>query len=235
MTASATVLEMRGVAKSFETARGAVQVLRGVNLEIREGEFVAITGPSGSGKSTFLNLAALLDIPTSGRVLFEGTDVSGMDERALSEVRKMKVGMVFQNFFLLPRRSALDNVLFRFRYLDVDRAEALERAREAMDRLGIAHLAPQAARLLSGGEMQRVAIARAVALRPKLLLADEPTGNLDAQSAGVVMESFRRLNETGISVLLATHNERLLSYASRRLVCRDGNLSEGKGTPRGQA
>jgi putative ABC transport system ATP-binding protein len=202
-------------------------VLRGVNLAIHEGEFVAITGPSGSGKSTFLNLAALLDNPTEGSVLFEGIDVSGMGEKALSEIRKRKVGMVFQNFFLLPHRSALDNVIFRFRYLDMGRAEAAERAREALDLIGITHLARQPARLLSGGEMQRVAIARAVALRPRLLLADEPTGNLDSQSAGVVMDSFRRLNDTGISVLLATHNEGLLKYCSRLLVCRDGRLAPG--------
>ncbi|MBN1669527.1 MAG: ABC transporter ATP-binding protein [Kiritimatiellae bacterium] len=226
MTDSATVLEMHGVGKAFPTPRGSVQVLRDVAFALRPGEFVAVTGPSGSGKSTFLNLAGLLDQPSAGRVLIEGRDVSALDEAALSAIRKNCVGMVFQNFHLLPHRSVRENVAFRFRYVDIERGAALDAADRTLAALGLGHLREQPARLLSGGEMQRVAIARAVALRPKLLLADEPTGNLDRDSAHTVMETFRGLNEDGISVILATHNESLLAYCARRFVCRDGRLEE---------
>jgi len=220
------ILEMRGVDKSFSTARGLVQVLRSVDATIEAGAFTAITGPSGSGKSTFLNLAGLLDHPSAGSVLFEGRETAGLGEEELSEIRKTKVGIVFQNFFLLPHRSVIENVMFRFRYLDISDAEARERSEDAMATIGIADLAAQPVRLLSGGEMQRVGIARAVALRPALLLADEPTGNLDGAAAGRVMESFQRLNAEGISIILATHNEKLLGYCSRHLVCSDGKMEE---------
>ena len=226
MIGGATVLDMHGVTKSFATARGAVRVLNAVDFTMKEGEFVAITGPSGSGKSTLLNLAALLDHPSGGRILFSGHDVSTIDVVALSELRKTMIGMVFQKFCLLPHRSAEDNVAFRYRYVDVERDEAHRRARSALETMGLLHLAAQPVRLLSGGEMQRVAIARAVALRPKLLLADEPTGNLDREAAHTVMEAFQRLHWEGISVLLATHNESLLPYCSRHVVCRDGSLEE---------
>ena len=218
------VLEMHEVAKSFDTPHGPVLVLHSVDFSIANGEFVGITGPSGSGKSTFLNLASLLDTPTSGRVVFGGADVSSLDETMLCDMRKRHTGMVFQNFNLLAHRTALENVTFRFRYLDVPRAEARERAMATLSALGLEALAAQPARLLSGGEMQRVAIARAVAQRPRLLLADEPTGNLDKASATTDMETLRSLNEDGMSIVLVTHNEALLPYCSRHLVCDDGVL-----------
>ncbi len=224
MSADATVLEMREVSKSFDTPHGPVHVLHSVDFAITNGEFVAITGPSGSGKSTFLNLASLLDTPTSGQVVFEDADVSSLRERELCEVRKYRTGMVFQNFNLLTHRTALENVMFRFRYLEVPRREAHDRAMETLIALGLEALAPQPARLLSGGEMQRVAIARAVAQQPRLLLADEPTGNLDKDSARMVMETLRSLNEGGMSIILVTHNEALLPYCSRRLVCDEGTV-----------
>ena len=226
MMSGAPVLYMRGVTKSFATPRGTVRVLNAVDFTMKEGEFIAITGPSGSGKSTLLNLAALLDHPTGGRIFFSGHDVSTVNEVALSELRKTMIGMVFQKFCLLPHRSAEDNVAFRYRYVDVERGEAHRRARAALEAMGLLHLAAQPARLLSGGEMQRVAIARAVALRPKLLLADEPTGNLDRHAAHTVMEAFQQLRREGISVLLATHNESLLPYCSRHIECRDGSLKD---------
>jgi ABC-type lipoprotein export system ATPase subunit len=227
MNAAGTILEMRGVSKSFRTARGEVQVLRSVELSLSDGELVALTGPSGSGKSTLLNLAGLLDRPTAGQIYFDGQDMSLAAAGRLSEIRKGRIGMVFQKFCLLPHRTAQENVAFRFRYLDADDNDVAARARATLDALGLAALAEQPARLLSGGEMQRVAIARAVVLRPRLLLADEPTGNLDHGAAETVMQTFRQLSAEGLGILLATHNESLLRYCSRRLLCRDGRVVEG--------
>lgn len=224
MTAAAPILEMAGVSKHFTTPRGPVRVLQSVDLTIGAGEFVAVTGPSGSGKTTFLTLAGLLDVPTAGQVRFEGRDTSTLSEDDLCAVRKRGIGVVFQKYCLLPHRSVLDNVVFRFRYLDKPLTEARDLASRTLEALGIAGLAAQPARLLSGGEMQRVAIARAVVLRPSLLLADEPTGNLDRLAAESVMATFRQLNREGITIVMATHNESLLAYCSRRLVCRDGGL-----------
>jgi putative ABC transport system ATP-binding protein len=217
---------MSAVGKSYTTAVDRVDVLRRVDLRVQPGEFVGITGPSGSGKSTLLNLAALLDQPTEGTVRLEGDDVSGLDADQLCERRKTKIGMVFQQFCLLPGRSVRDNIAFRFRYTGVDTKEARERADATLKILGLAHIADRPARLLSGGEMQRVAIARAVALRPALLAADEPTGNLDRSAAATVLECFQRMHEEGLTILLVTHNEALLPFCTRHLVCRNGTLEE---------
>lgn len=222
--AAAPVLQMRGVRKSFPTPRGPVQVLRNVDVSIRSGAFAAITGPSGSGKSTFLNLCALLDTPTAGEIFLDGHDVSALDEAGLCALRKERIGMVFQKFCLLPHRSALDNVVFRFRYLPTPRAEARALALDALRLVGLDGQADQPVRLMSGGEMQRVAVARAVAQPPRLLVADEPTGNLDRAAALGVMDIFRELNRRGITILLVTHNEQLLSYATEHLAFRDGRL-----------
>lgn len=222
------VLQMRGVNKSFATPRGPVHVLRGVDVTIHAGSFVAITGPSGSGKSTFLNLASLLDTPTSGELFLDGDNVARLSERDLCRVRKDRIGMVFQKFCLLPHRSALDNVLFRFRYFDTPRREARAQAEAALATVGLLGQAEQPVRLMSGGEMQRVAVARAIAHRPSLLVADEPTGNLDRVSAEGVMEVFARLHDQGITVLLVTHNDELLRYAQRHLAFRDGRLENAR-------
>ncbi len=222
----APVLEMKAVAKSYPAARGPVTVFTQVSLVIRPAEFVAIAGPSGSGKTTFLNMAGLLDRPTSGEVFVEGRQVSALDEAAVDGLRAHRIGMVFQRFCLLPGRTVRENVRFRFRYAPVSAAQARELAEQAIDDVGLTALADQPARLLSGGEMQRVAIARAVALPPALLLVDEPTGNLDAVSATAVMECFRRLHARGITIVLATHNPALLAYCSRRLMCRDGRIAD---------
>jgi ABC-type lipoprotein export system ATPase subunit len=223
------VLRMEAVARAFPSPQGRVDALRRVDLAVHPGDFVAITGPSGSGKSTLLHLAALLDAPSGGRVVFEGRDTSGLEEKDLCEIRKSKIGMVFQKFCLLPHRSALENVAFRFRYTGAPAAAARELAAQALAEVGLESVQHREVRVMSGGEMQRVAIARAVALRPSLLVADEPTGNLDAASARGVMEAFRLLNGRGITVLMATHNRSLLEYCSRHLECRDGELADGKG------
>jgi putative ABC transport system ATP-binding protein len=223
---STPVLQLRAVRKDFPAATGAVTVLRRVDLRIEAGEFVAITGPSGSGKSTCLHLAALLDAPSGGEVLLDGQDVSRPDDALASRLRARHIGMVFQKYCLLPHRSVLENVLFRFRYIDdVSRHDALARARHALDTLQIAHLADRPARLLSGGEMQRVGIARAIALQPRLLIADEPTGNLDQQATLAVMETFGALNRAGLTILMVTHNPQLLGHCTRHVSCVDGVIA----------
>ena len=221
------VLELHRVGKHFPTPGGRVDVLREVSLQAGAGDFIAITGPSGAGKSTLLNLCAFLDRPNAGRIVFDGQPMDGANEAAFCAIRKHRIGMVFQKYCLLPHRSVLENVLFRFRYVAHDRDDAVRRSREALATMGLGALADRPARLLSGGEMQRVAIARAVAIAPKLLVADEPTGNLDTDSATIVMECFERLNtDHGLSILMVTHNESLLRYCSRHLACHGGALRE---------
>lgn len=228
MKDSTTVLKMQDVGKSFQTPSGRVEVLRHVNLSISQGDFIAITGPSGSGKSTLLHLSALLDYPSSGRIFFDGQDVSALKDRGLCYLRKNKVGMVFQKYCLLPHRSVFENVIFRFRYIKHYRAEAECQALHALKIVGLIDIADRTARLLSGGEMQRTAIARAIVLKPRLLIADEPTGNLDSVSTQAVMECFERLNNTGITILMVTHNQALLKFCMRQIVCHDGCITEEK-------
>lgn len=218
-------LHLEGVQKSFPSSSGPVAILRGVDLRLDPGAFGVITGPSGSGKTTLLMLAGLLMAPDTGRVVFDGCEVAGLDERARADLRKHGVGMVFQKFCLMPHRSALDNVQFRFRYLDTGEREARERAEAALERVGLAAKARQTARLLSAGEMQRVAIARALALPPRLLLADEPTGNLDPDSGAGVMALFRELNQSGMSLLLVTHNPEWVTPGAVHWKMHDGHLA----------
>jgi putative ABC transport system ATP-binding protein len=225
MSSPEPVLQVRNVDKSFRTPGGSVDVLRGVNLTVAPGEFLMITGPSGSGKSTLLNLVAMLDKPTSGQILFRGRNVSEIDDAGLCEIRKREIGMVFQKFCLLPHRSALDNVLFRFRYVDHQSPDiATTQARNVLEEMGLGSIGSRLARLLSAGEMQRVAIARAMVLRPALLVADEPTGNLDSTSAGTVMKCFQNLNRQGLTIIMVTHNQNLLEFSTRHKVCRDGRI-----------
>ena len=218
-------LRLADVRKTFRAPAGAVEVLRGVSLVLGAGEFGVITGPSGSGKTTLLMVAGLLQPADAGQVWFDGRDVSGLDERERADVRKRGVGMVFQKFCLLPHRSALDNVEFRFRYLDHDAREVRTLSAAALERVGLAGKAQQPARLLSAGEMQRVAIARALALPPKLLLADEPTGNLDPESAARVMDLFRELNREGMSILLVTHNPDWIAPGTTHWAMHEGHLA----------
>ncbi|PLW67128.1 ABC transporter ATP-binding protein [Pseudohalioglobus lutimaris] len=221
------ILEFRGVSRSYESGSGTQTVLRDVNISIFAGEFSAITGPSGSGKSTFLNLCALLDEPTTGEIYFDDVPTSGLSEALLCNLRKNAVGMVFQQYCLLPYRTVLENVLFRFRYLDMDSAETRKLARNALAMVGLEGFEDRSTHQLSGGEMQRVGIARAIALKPRLLVADEPTGNLDSAAAAQVMRCLQQLGEQGdIAILLVTHDESLLKYTSRHLSFNDGLLTE---------
>lgn len=225
MNSREPVLRLQGVGRTFQLPAGPVEVLRGANLTLQRGDFAMVTGPSGSGKSTLLNICALLDAPTFGKVVFDGREVSSLGEEELCALRSVRIGMVFQRFRLLPHRSALANVMFRFRYVAAVPEDAAARAEALLDAMGLAAQARQPARLLSAGEMQRVAIARAVVLRPSLLLADEPTGNLDVASGRTVMATFAELHRQGLTILMVTHNEDLLPYGTRHLVCRNGVLT----------
>jgi ABC-type lipoprotein export system ATPase subunit len=225
------VVRFEAVARTFHPPAGPLPVLRGVDLELRAGEFAVLAGPSGSGKTTLLHLAALLDAPSAGRIRFDGRDTSGLDDAGRSRLRAEAIGLVFQQFHLLPGRSVLENVLFRFRYAPRPAAEARRRALEALERVGLAERADHPARLLSGGEMQRVAIARAAALPPRLLLADEPTGNLDAGASAGAVELLRGFAASGAAVLLATHNPALAAGAARVWDCGGGTVRPRGGGP----
>jgi len=208
LSAAPPLLSLEGVRKGYDGASGRVEILRGADLSLPEGGLGVLTGPSGSGKTTLLGIAGLLLRADAGRVVFRGRETGGMDERARSALRAAEIGMVFQKFCLLPRRNVLENVLFRFRYArgGGGRNEERRRAEEALERVGMADKAKRAAGVLSAGEMQRVAIARAIAAGPALLLADEPTGNLDEANAAGVMALFCGLHRDGTGVLVVTHN-----------------------------
>ncbi len=221
------LLALEGVGRTFADGGRRVEVLGHVDLGIRPGEFLLVTGPSGSGKSTLLHIAALLDRPSRGRVVFQGRDLAGVGEGELCRVRARHLGIVFQRYALLPHRSALDNVMFRFRYLPDYPHDRREAAREALQRVHLDGIAGRRARLLSGGEMQRVAIARAIAARPDILVADEPTGNLDGEAAARVMQVFTELNRAGLAIVMVTHNLELLRYGSRHVELRQGSLAPG--------
>jgi ABC-type lipoprotein export system ATPase subunit len=215
-----------GLTKSFRGARGEpVRVLDGVDLEVKAGEFVAVIGPSGSGKSTLLNLLGLLEAADAGEIWFDGARVSHLPRRAQCRVRGLSIGYVFQSFLLIESLSALDNVLLAARYVGRDRRAALREAMALMERLGVAHRAGHHPAQLSGGEQQRVAYCRAVLNHPPLLLADEPTGNLDDDNARVIMAELRgRVQERGTSVVLATHRAETLREAGRVLRLREGRI-----------
>ncbi len=222
-----TVISVRNLIKIYEVGEHVVKALRGVNLEVRHGEFLAVTGPSGSGKSTFMHIIGCLDRPTSGQYLLDGQDVSRMSKDALAAVRNKKIGFVFQGFNLLSRTSALDNVELPLLY-GGGGMKSSERRRRAMDVLtavGLADRSDHHPNQLSGGQQQRVAIARALINNPSILLADEPTGNLDTRTSIEVMGIFQRLNqERAITVVLITHEADIAEYGTRTVMFRDGQV-----------
>jgi putative ABC transport system ATP-binding protein len=221
------IVELRDVWKEYEVGRSKVQALRGVTLDVEEGEFLAVVGPSGSGKSTLLHLAGGLDRPTRGTVRVAGVEVSSLrDDRQLSRFRNEYVGFVFQMFYLVPRLTALENVELPLVARGVDPRERRRAALEALKLVGLEHRAHHRPTELSGGEQQRVAIARAIVARPRVLLADEPTGNLDSANAKLVMDLFRKLiDELGITIVMATHNLELLDYCDRAVRLVDGRVA----------
>jgi lipoprotein-releasing system ATP-binding protein len=218
------LLEVHGLVRDLGTTV-KTRVLHGIDLTVHEGEFVALTGASGSGKSTLLYLLGVLDRPTSGRILLDGVDTGALDEGARAELRNEKLGFVFQFHFLLPEFSSLENVMIPMLRRGVPRARAEARARAALDNVGLAGLHERRPHQLSGGQQQRVSIARAVANEPRLLLADEPTGNLDSHNGHVVMELFERLvRDEGRTIVMVTHERAFAERASRHVELSDGHV-----------
>lgn len=218
------MIKVENLQKVFRTEDVETWALNHVSLEIRAGEFVAIMGPSGCGKSTLLNILGLLDNPTGGKYYLKGTEVGQFDEQQRTRLRRGLIGFVFQSFNLIEELTVAENIELPLLYMGVPAAERAERVREVMKRVQISHRSAHYPRQLSGGQQQRVAIARAVVERPELILADEPTGNLDSQNGIEVMELLRELNHSGTTILMVTHSERDASYAKRVINLFDGKI-----------
>ena len=218
------ILELRNINKDYHQGGQVVHILKNINLSVEKGEYLSIMGPSGSGKTTLMNLIGCLDQPTSGSYILNGNDMSRLSENERADTRLAHIGFVFQNFNLLSRQSALDNVCLPLIYAGVPKKERIRRASQALKRVGLGkrlHFKPSQ---LSGGQQQRVAIARAIVNRPSLLLADEPTGALDSQSGSQIMDLFRELNLDGMTIIMITHDHQIAGQAHKILTIRDGIL-----------
>jgi len=223
MTAT-PVIEAVGLTRYYNQGAEPVRALDGVDVTIGEGEFVAVMGPSGSGKSTFMNMCGALDQPTGGTVRVAGTDLGTLDRDALADLRNRVIGFVFQQFNLLPRTSALQNVMLPLRYRGVSRSESIRLCRAALESVDLASRMDHHPNELSGGQQQRVAIARALVNQPTLIFADEPTGALDSQTSKDVLKLFQRLNADGMTIVMVTHDSDVAAYAQRCLMFRDGRI-----------
>lgn len=223
-----SLLEVREVRRSYGSP--PVNACDGVSLSVSRGEFVAIVGPSGSGKSTLLNLIGTLDRPDSGSVMIDGMDVSSLNDTELSGVRASLIGFVFQQFHLSPGVTALDNVADGLLYRGLPRAQRREKAREALEKVGLGHRIEHRPHQMSGGERQRVAIARALVGEPALLLADEPTGNLDSRSGDAIVSLLRELNDAGTTIIVITHDNDLAASLPRQIMIRDGRVVSDSGS-----
>jgi len=226
------LIELERISKIYRMGEIVVPALLDVSLTITRGELVAVMGASGSGKSTLMNLVGCLDRPTKGRYLLAGQLVSNLDRNALAEIRNRFLGFVFQSFNLLPRATALENVQLPMLYAGLPASERLRRAKEALTRVALASRLDHKPNQLSGGQQQRVAIARAIVMKPKIILADEPTGNLDSKTSAEIMNLLQELSRAGITVVLVTHESNIAEYASRVIVLKDGRmLSDRPHTP----
>ncbi|HET9189772.1 MAG TPA: ABC transporter ATP-binding protein [Rudaea sp.] len=218
------MVNLQGIARRYRVGRQDVDALAGIDLVVTAGQFVAIVGPSGSGKSTLLNILGCLDRPTAGRYELDGTDVSTFDDERASDFRNRRIGFVFQSFHLLPRLSVLENVLLPRRFLREPAPDIEGRAHTLLERIGLGQRKDHRPEQLSGGQMQRVAIARALLMRPALLLADEPNGNLDSRSASEVLGMIEEVHAQGQTVVLVTHDHEVAARAQRRVQVRDGKI-----------
>ena len=221
------LIELTDVTKLYRVGEQEIRALDGINLTIDAGEYCAIIGPSGSGKSTLMHLLGCLDIPTTGRMVLDGVDVSRAGENKLSEMRNSRIGFVFQAFNLLQKLTVLENVELPLLYAGVSKRHRQERAREAIERVGLSNRAKNTPLQLSGGQMQRVAIARALVNNPRIVFADEPTGNLDSQTGENILALFKELNAQGRTIVLVTHDSEIAANAPRRIVIRDGKIASG--------
>jgi len=222
------LLEMHDICKDYPMGKSFLQVLKQVNLQVEEGDYLAIMGPSGSGKTTLMNLIGCLDVPTSGTYTLAGKDITACTDNQLADVRNRDIGFVFQSFNLLPKTTAVDNVALPLLYAGVSKAERRERAREALKIVGLEDRVDFMPEQLSGGQCQRVAIARAIVGKPRLLLADEPTGALDSTSGEQVMELFKQLHAEGATIIMITHDREIAAHADRMAIIRDGILTGGE-------
>ena len=224
MPTTDAILQLRGITRDFKLGAQTVHVLKGIDLDISKNEYVALMGPSGSGKSTLMNLLGCLDTPTSGSYELNGTDVSSLKDNALAEIRNSEIGFVFQTFNLLPRSTALENVALPLVYAGLSKEERLARAAEVLEQVGLADRMDHRPNQLSGGQRQRVAVARALVNKPALILADEPTGNLDSKTSIEIMKLFDDIQAAGNTVVLVTHEEDIAQYAERVIRLVDGNI-----------
>ncbi|CAI8170472.1 MAG: putative ABC transporter ATP-binding protein YknY [Cryomorphaceae bacterium] len=224
MPTTDAILQLRGITRDFKLGAQTVHVLKGIDLDISKNEYVALMGPSGSGKSTLMNLLGCLDTPTSGSYELNGTDVSSLNDNALAEIRNSEIGFVFQTFNLLPRSTALENVALPLVYAGLSKEERLSRAAEVLEQVGLADRMDHRPNQLSGGQRQRVAVARALVNKPALILADEPTGNLDSKTSIEIMKLFDDIQAAGNTVVLVTHEEDIAQHAKRVIRLVDGNI-----------
>ncbi|MBG9942724.1 ABC transporter ATP-binding protein [Brevibacillus formosus] len=218
------MLNIEGLTKQYKTDELELFALQNINIHVAQGEFVAIVGPSGSGKSTFMNMLGCLDRPTSGSYVLDGIDVTQLKDSGLAQVRNQKIGFVFQSFHLLPRATSLRNVELPMMYAGVGMTERKKRAKAALQRVGLAQRMGHKPTQLSGGQRQRVAIARALVNQPAIILADEPTGNLDSRSSIEIMAIFQELHAQGVTILLVTHEADIAQHAERVITFRDGHI-----------
>mgnify|MGYP001326319101 FL=1 len=217
-----SIISVKGVTKHYALGTQTVEALRGVSFDIKKGEFIAIMGPSGSGKSTLMNIIGCLDIPTHGTYLLNNQEVSSLDDDALAGIRNKEIGFVFQNFHLLARNSALDNVMLPLKYGGIEKVDQITRAKTALSEVGLEDRMDHQPSELSGGQQQRVAIARALVNNPSILFADEPTGNLDSQTGHDVMQLFHNLHDQGQTIILITHENEVAAEAQRTIFIKDG-------------